>query len=252
MARAWSASLRSGRRRIWISAEFFEGNRYAKRDLGMPGAPAVRSNTSADTNAGSLICGTPLIPYFQREPQRVVDELRLHRVGGGLREALLLGARIAAALGEPARRLGGLLRLRGGRLLLLRELVLDLADGRVDERGRPVHDLRGLQLGDLPADRRQAAEPLLVVRDVAAQAALEPQHAVEVRGEHGARELAVHQHEDRLAAEVLLEALRVLEALRAAVHERLRGRARLEPQRERGAAQRKHRGQRRAPAAAAA
>ena len=41
----------------------------------------------------------------------------------------------------------------------------------------------------------------------------------------------------------LLEALRVLEALRAAVHERLRGRARLEPQRERGTAQREHRGQ---------
>ncbi len=182
-------------------------------------------------------------PVLERQPERFVDELRLDRIGGGLRKALLLRGRIATPLRELARGLGGLLRLRGGGLLLLRELVLDLTDSRVDERGRPVHDLRGLQVRDLPADRRQAAEPLLVVGNVAAEAALEPQHAIEVRCQHGAREVAVHEHEDGLAAEVALEALRVLEALRATVHERLRGRARLEAQRESSATQRQHGGE---------
>ena len=49
-------------------------------------------------------------------------------------------------------------------LLLARELVLDLARRRVDERARPVDDLGGVELGDLAADGRQLAEALLVVR----------------------------------------------------------------------------------------
>ena len=95
----------------------------------------------------------------------------------------------------------------------------------------PYTTFAGFSSAIFAADRRQAAEPLLVVGNVAAEAALEPQHAIEVRCQHGAREVAVHEHEDGLAAEVAFEPLRVLEALRATVHERLGGRARLEPQR---------------------
>ena len=105
----------------------------------------------------------------------------------------------------------------------------------------PNTTFAGVELGDLAADRRQLAEPLLVVGHVARQAALEPYQPSEVGGEHRARQLAAHEHQHRLVAEVLLEALGVLEALRAAVHERLGGRAGLEAQRERRSAEREQR-----------
>jgi hypothetical protein len=180
-------------------------------------------------------------PVAQRQLKHVLRELRGDGLGGGAREALLLRRRVAAPLGQLASRLGraGGLLLRGG--LALAQLVEDPVDRGVDERRRPEHDLRRLGLGDLAAYGRQAAEPLLVVRDVAGQAALQPQEAAEVVGQHGLRQLAAHQHHHRVVAEVLLEALGRLEAVRVAVDERVGRGARLKPQRERGAAQRQQR-----------
>ena len=106
----------------------------------------------------------------------------------------------------------------------LRVLVDDPVDRGVDERRRAEHHLGRVELGDPAADGRQAAEAALGVRHVARQAALQPQHAAEVVGQHRVRQLALHEHDHRLVAEVLLEALGGLEALRAAARRACRWR----------------------------
>ena len=45
-----------------IIAALGDGNRYAKRDFGTPAAPALLSNTSADTKLGSSMRGMAVIP----------------------------------------------------------------------------------------------------------------------------------------------------------------------------------------------
>ena len=205
---------------------------------------AVRAGVEHDPRdeLGVVDAGDVAEPVAQPELDHVLRELGVHGLGGRAREALLLGGRVAAPLRERTRRPRRALRLALGGGDPLGELVGDLVDRGVDEGGRAEHDLRGLQLGDLAAHRRQAAEARLVVRHVAGQAALQPQHAAEVLRQQRVRELAAHQHDDGLVAEVLLEALGGLEGLRAAVHERVRRRARLQPQRQRGAAEGQQRG----------
>ena len=56
-----SASLIPGRRRAWISAAFWPGNRYAKRGFGVS-APRLGSNTSRSTKSGLLSAGALLNP----------------------------------------------------------------------------------------------------------------------------------------------------------------------------------------------
>ena len=179
----------------------------------------------------------------QRERQQVAREVRVHRLGGRPRQALLLGRRIAAAAGQRpgrARRPAG---PRPVRLLAGHQLVPDPAGGGVDEGARAVDHLRGLGLGQLAAHRGQRAQAALVVGHVARQAALQRQDATEIGGQHGPGELALDQHQHGLVAEVLLEALGGVVGLRAAVGERLGGGAGLQPQRQRGAAQGGRRGE---------
>ena len=152
-----------------------------------------------------------------------------------------IGGRVAAARREPPRGVRGLLRLLRGLLLPAPELVADLRGGGVDEGRRPVHDAGRVELRDVAADGRQAAEPLGRVVHVPAEAALQPQQAHQVGGQDRARQLALDQHEDRLVAEVLLEALGGAEALRVLVDERLGGGARLEAQGEHRASERQQR-----------
>jgi hypothetical protein len=182
-------------------------------------------------------------PVAQPQLEHVLRELGADRLRRRPGQALLLGGRVAALAREHARRPRRLAGLALGGVALLDELVDDPVDRGVDERRRPEHDLRRLEPGDLAADGRELLQrraALLRVRRVAGQAALEPEHAAEVRGEHGVLQISAHEHDDRLVAEVVLEALRVLEGGGAAVDERVGRRARLEPQRQRRAAEREH------------
>ena len=180
----------------------------------------------------------PLIPYLRASGDHVALELALDELAGALGKLLLTGRRIAPALGELARRLGGGIRLALAALLLAGELRGDLVRGGVDERARAVDHPRGLQLRQLRALLRERRERLR--RDVAREAALELDQAPEVAREHGALEVALDEHDHGLVAEVVLEALRVLERARPLGHDRVGAGARLESQRERGAAEGEH------------
>src|SRR5215208_5531932 len=119
-----------------------------------------------------------LLPCQSPEPGLVAEhalellasELRVDQLLGGLRRAVLPGLRPALGLRDHARRARGALGLLRLGAELLRELVVDLADGGVDERPRPVDDLDRLRARELGARRALAARRGLVGRLVARQA----------------------------------------------------------------------------------
>ena len=127
----------------------------------------------------------------------------------------------------------GPLRLLRLRLPANLDLVVDLADRHVGERARPVHHLHRFQPCQPAARRAGAARRRLVGRLVARQAPLEADQPAEVRGQQDLRQIAAHEHDHRVVAEPLAVALRGLEGVRAAPDERVRRRARLQPQRQR-------------------
>ena len=148
IARCCSASVRSGRSRICARAAFFDGNRYAKRDFGTPGCPVLRSKTSADTKLGSLMLRHAADAVSERLLEDVRRRTSPARPARRLGEPLLLRRRVAAPLRQPPGRLGRLLALCLRLVRLLAELGVDLVDRGVDERARPVHHLRRVELGD--------------------------------------------------------------------------------------------------------
>ena len=98
----------------------------------------------------------------------------------------------------------------------------------MDERAGPVDHLGELEPGEGRALRRQLPQRLR--RHLAREASLEADQAREVGGEDGALEVALHEDDHRLAAELLAKALGGLEGRRVAAHQRVGGGARLEPQ----------------------
>ena len=107
----------------------------------------------------------------------------------------------------------------------------------------PKTTFAGLSLASSRQRRRQPLQP--PCRHVARQAALELDQPPQVRAQHRALEVALalgalDQHDHGVVAEVLLEALAGLGAVRGARHQRVHAGLRLEPQRERGAGQRQH------------
>ncbi len=132
------------------------------------------------------------------------------------------------------------------------QLVLDLVDRGVDERARPVDGLRRLAASRSPRrpagsrstgslrlarSRRRSAFGVPLPPRQPSRLSSRPRSSLSTVS----REVALHEHEHRVVAEVLLEALGRLEAVRGAIDERRGRRARLQPQRQGRAAERKHR-----------
>ena len=163
-------------------------------------------------------------PVLERELQRVAHELRVDELARVVGRLALRRRRQALGGGQLARRRGGLVGLRGLLLLALGELRLDLAHGLVDERPRAVDDLHRLRLGELRARAAGAARRLDAARQVAGQAALEPEQPLEVRGQDEVREVLAHEHDDRVVAEPAVIVGRGLVGVGAARDERARRR----------------------------
>ena len=180
-------------------------------------------------------------PVLEVDLQQLLEQPGVDDLLGRLGRLVLGGLRAALAARDLARRAAGPLRLRLGLLRAQRQLLLDLADGRVHERAGAVDDLHRLGARERGAGRPLAARRRRVGRLVARQAALEPDQRVEVLGQDEVGDVAAHQHDHGLLAEALAVALRGRVGVARAVHERVGGRARVERQRERGA----HRRQRR-------
>ena len=70
IARCCSASVRSGRSRIWTRAAFFDGNRYAKRDFGTPGWPVRAVEDERGDEAGVVDARQAADAVPQRQPER--------------------------------------------------------------------------------------------------------------------------------------------------------------------------------------
>ena len=209
--------------------------RVLRRETGRRSATSARprlpvSNTTVETNSGCRCSG-------RRESGRSAARARARRAGtraftasrGGPRQALLLGRRIAArgARACAPRSPPGV----GLRLVAACERrkysSRDLAGGGVDERAGAVdHLARACSSASSRQHRRAACRrPSLVVGHVARQAALQPRaRAARSAVRTVLRELALDQHHHRLVAEVLLEALGGLEALRGAVRRACRWR----------------------------
>jgi hypothetical protein len=180
-------------------------------------------------------------PVLQRERDEALLKARRRDLRGLLTERARFGG------GEPAaqRRLrDGALRLLGLNLCLLGlvgELFVDLIDGLVDERPGAEDDLDGVLFRELPA---RSASPALGRergrRNVAGEAPLEPDQPIDVFAQHELLQASLDEHLDRLFAEVLIEALRVLVLRARARDERARRRGRLQPQREPGSGETEH------------
>ncbi len=114
------------------------------------------------------------------------------------------------------------------------ELLVDDFGGLVDERAGTEDDLDRVRRRELAARPRGAALGSQRSRgDVAGQASLEPQQAVEVRAQHQLLQVAVDEHLDRLFAEAALVALCLAVFAPRARHERAGRSARAQGHRER-------------------
>src|SRR4029079_8907783 len=145
---------------------------------------------------------------LQGELQRGAHALGDHALLGLFAE--LPGLLVAAALraGERARRLRRPVGLRRLRRALGLELVLDLADGLVEERPGPEHDLARLRPREPRARPVRPAARRLALRHVAREAALEGEHAEQVRGERRLGQRLADEDVDGVVAEALVQALR--------------------------------------------
>ena len=121
------------------------------------------------------------------------------------------------------------------------EHPVDLFDGLVDEGARADHDLDGaesIQLGAGAVDPSLAGQP--GGGDLAREASLEAQQAVDVGAQQHVLEVALHQHIHRLFPERAVVALRRSVASAGAPDEGVGRGARTQAQRQRGAAQPEH------------
>ena len=142
------------------------------------------------------------------------------RPAGRPRFADSLRAALGGRVGLPGR---CRLRLRRTRSVIWFAAVLTKVPG-------PNTTRAGFSFGELGAAGRELREAL--GGHVAGQAALELDQPPEVGRQHRALEVALDEDDDRLVAEVVLEALGVLERSASPRHERLGAGARLEAQRE--------------------
>ena len=170
-------------------------------------------------------------PVLGVERDQIARELRVHEPRRAVGEPARLRLGLPLGQRQLARRRRGAIRLRRPRARLRLQLGGDLLDRRVHERPRPVDDLHGAQARQRTAGARRDRP----ARHVPGQAPLDAHEPVQVRREHHPRQVAAHEHVDRVVAELLVRHPR---RVARGAHQRPRGRRGRQPQRQHGAADR--------------
>ena len=245
IARRRSSSLRSGRSRIWISAAFLRREQVGEARLRHARGRRAAVEHERGDEARVVDARDAGQPVAQRRAEgHVLRELRAappRRRPAPAAPARRADRRAAARACAPPRPPGapalrGLLRAcENSSPIWLTAVLMNVAGPYTTFAGlsSAISRHTGGRLpspcslsGTLP-DRQPSSRSTRPRSSVSTVRASSP----------------LHQHQHGLVAEVPLEALGRLEALRAAVHERVGGGARLQPQRQRRAAERQQRGE---------